>query len=315
MPSDLEQLIEMGFDAERAQLAVSKTGGLQGALEWLETNQDKSLDEIKASASATTQLGADPDEPPALKPGEEARSLVCNECGKRFRSQAQAEFHASKTEHVDFSESTEEIAPLTEEEKQARLEELRQKLASKKAQMSEQDKIDQKRNEEIRKKSTKETQDLKEELQKKEQLKEAAKKRREKQEEIEVRARIRARIEADKEERRLRAEREKAEREGRAPPPAAAPAATLAPTAPTTSKPASAYTESRLRLQTPTGNVMKTFPVDTTLFEVAAALTQEIGMEVESFTQNFPRKVFDAESFGETLKELGLIPSASLIVK
>ncbi|PGH07897.1 hypothetical protein GX51_01607 [Blastomyces parvus] len=315
MPSDLEQLIEMGFDAERAQLAVSKSGGLQGALEWLETNQDKSLDEIKASASATTQPGADPDEPPALKPGEEARSLVCNECGKRFRSQAQAEFHASKTEHVDFSESTEEIAPLTEEEKQARLEELRQKLASKKAQMSEQDKIDQKRNEEIRKKSTKETQDIKEALQKKEQLKEAAKKRREKQEEIEVKARIRARIEADKEERRLRAEREKAEREGRAPPPAAAPAAPVAATAPTTSKPASAYTESRLRLQTPTGNVMKTFPVDTTLFEVAAAVTQEIGMEVQSFTQNFPRKVFDAESFGETLKELGLIPSASLIVK
>ncbi|KKZ60252.1 hypothetical protein EMCG_05009 [[Emmonsia] crescens] len=314
MPSDLEQLVEMGFDPERAQLAVSKTGGLQGALEWLEANQDKSLDEIKAPASTTLQLGEDPDEPPALKPGEEARSLVCNECGKRFRSQAQAEFHASKTEHVDFSESTEEIAPLTEEEKKARLEELRQKLASKKSQMSEQDKIDQKRNEEIRKKSTKETQDLKEELQKKEQLKEAAKKRREKQEEIEIKARIRAKIEADKEERRLRAEREKAERQGRAPPPATA-AAPLPPTAPTTSKPASAYTESRLRLQTPTGNVMKTFPVDTTLFEVAAALTQESGMEVQSFTQNFPRKVFDAESFGETLKELGLIPSASLIVK
>ncbi|EQL29616.1 hypothetical protein BDFG_07794 [Blastomyces dermatitidis ATCC 26199] len=293
MPSDLAQLIDMGFDAERAQLAVSKTGGLQGALEWLEANQEKSLDEIKASTSATTQLGIDPDEPPALKPGEEARSLVCNQCGKRFRSQAQAEFHASKTEHVDFSESTEEIAPLTEEEKKARLEELRQKLAAKKAQMLEQDKSDQKRNE----------------------LKEVAKKRREKQEEVEARARIRARIEADKEERRVRAEREKAERQGRAPPPAAVPATSLAPTTPATSKPASAYTESRLRLQTPTGNVMKTFPVDTTLFEVAAAVTQEIGMEVESFTQNFPRKVFDAESFGETLKQLGLIPSASLIVK
>ncbi|OJD11587.1 hypothetical protein AJ78_07673 [Emergomyces pasteurianus Ep9510] len=315
MPSDLEQLVEMGFDAERAQLAVSKTGGLQGALEWLEANQDKTLDEIKASASATSQLGADADEPPALKPGEEARSLVCNECGKRFRSQAQAEFHASKTEHVDFSESTEEIAPLTEEEKKARLEELRQKLAAKRSQMSEQDKIDQKRNEEIRKKSTKETQDIKEALQKKEQLKEAAKKRREKQEEIEAKARIRAKIEADKEERRLRTEREKAERQGRAPPPDVAAASPLAPAAPTTSKPSSAYTESRLRLQTPTGNVMKTFPADTTLFEVAAALTQENGMEVESFTQNFPRKVFDAESFGETLKELGLIPSASLIVK
>ncbi|ODH12553.1 hypothetical protein ACO22_08151 [Paracoccidioides brasiliensis] len=312
MPTDLEQLVEMGFDAERAQLAVSTTGGLQGALEWLETNQDKSLDEIKASISSKKDVAINPDEPPALKPGEEARSLVCNECGKKFRSQAQAEFHASKTEHVDFSESTEEIAPLTEEEKRAKLSELREKLAAKRAQMSEQDKINHKRNEEIRKKSTKETQDIKEELQKKERLKEAAEKRRERQTEIEARMRAIAKIEADKEERRQRAAREKAEREGRAPPPAAA---VTTPLAPATSKPASAYTECRLRLQTPKGNVIKTFPVDTTLFEVAAALSQEGDIEVQSFTQNFPRKVYNVESFGETLKELGLIPSANLIVK
>lgn len=36
-------------------------------------------------------------EPPALKEGEVAKSLICNECGKRFRSHAQAELHASKT--------------------------------------------------------------------------------------------------------------------------------------------------------------------------------------------------------------------------
>lgn len=72
---------------------------------------------------------------------------MCNECGKKFRSHAQAEFHASKSQHVDFSESTEELAPLTEDQKKARLEELRQKLAEKRAGQSEQDKIDKKRNE------------------------------------------------------------------------------------------------------------------------------------------------------------------------
>ena len=116
---------------------------VQAALEWLEANQDKSLDEIKSSATNTNEEeGA-----PALKEGEEPRSLVCNECGKKFRSQAQAEFHASKTEHTDFSESTEEVAPLKEEEKKARLQELREKLAAKRAIQSEQDKADQKRNE------------------------------------------------------------------------------------------------------------------------------------------------------------------------
>mgnify|MGYP001020645877 CR=1 FL=1 len=146
-------------------------------------------------------------------------------------------------------------------------------------------------------------------------MKEAAQRRKEKQEEIEARQRIRAKIAADKEERRLRAEREKAERAGQAPPPQ--PAATPLPTTsgPVTSKPASAYTETRIRFQTAKGNIMKTFPVETTLFEVASALTQEEGLEVQSFTQNFPRKVFDAEYFGETLKELGLVPSANLIVK
>lgn len=116
---------------------------MQGALEWLEANQDKSLEEIKAAQAEQ----AEGEEGPALQPGEEPRSLVCNECGKKFRSQAQAEFHASKSQHVDFSESTEEIAPLTEEQKKERLQELREKLAAKRAGQSEQDKIDQKRNE------------------------------------------------------------------------------------------------------------------------------------------------------------------------
>jgi UBX domain-containing protein 1/4 len=279
---------------------------VQGALEWLETNQDKSLDDIKAGATA--------EEGPELKPGETARSLVCNECGKKFRSTAQAEFHATKTEHQDFSESTDEIAPLTEEEKAAKLAMLKEKLREKREGLSEQEKIDRKRNEEIRKKSTKETQDIKEELAKKEQIKEAAKKRQEKLADIEAKKRIQAKIVADKEERRLKSEKEKAEREGRAAPPEVIATAPIS-SGPTTSKPASAYTETRLRLQTPNGNVLKTFPVETTLFEVAAELSKESGMEVESFTQTFPKKVFDHEYFGETLKELKLVPSSSLIVK
>lgn len=156
---------------------------------------------------------------------------------------------------------------------------------------------------------------MKEDLQKKEQLKEAAAKKREKQAEIAAKERIKAKIAADKEERRLKAEKEKAEREGRAPPasPITVPLATTS--GPVASKPASAYTEARLRLQTPSGNIQKSFPVETTLFEVAAALGQENGMEVQSFTQNYPRKVFDQMEFGASLKELGLVPSASLIVK
>ncbi len=150
-------------------------------------------------------------------------------------------------------------------------------------------------------------------------MKQAAAKRREKQEEIAAKERIRAKIKADQEERRLRAEKEKAEREGRAPPPPSASTEPApAPVAPgtVTSKPAAAYTETRLRLQTPSGTIQKSFSVDATLNEVAAAISSEKGVDVDSFTQNYPKKVFQRDAdFGQTLKQAGLVPSAALIVK
>lgn len=152
-------------------------------------------------------------------------------------------------------------------------------------------------------------------MQKKEQLKEAAAKRKEKQAEIDAKQRIKQKIAADKEERRLRTEKEKAGREGRAPPAAQATTPLATTSGPVASKPASAYTETRLRLQLPSGNIQKSFPTDSTLFEVASAVQQESGLEVGSFTQNYPKKVFDSVDFGASLKELGLVPSASLIVK
>ncbi|KAF2178108.1 hypothetical protein K469DRAFT_600765 [Zopfia rhizophila CBS 207.26] len=305
MPSDLEQLIDMGFERERAELAVQQSGGLQGAIDWLDKNQEKTIEQIKEEDACA--------EPPALKQGEQAQSLVCDDCGKRFRSVAQAEFHASKSGHENFSESTEDIKPLTEEEKRAKLEEMKVRLAEKRAVQAEQDKMDRKKNEQIRMKATKESQDIKEELQKKERIKEAQAKKREKQEEAEARKRVLAKLEADKAERKRKAEEEKAARAGKAPPPAPE---SSGPTSsgPTTSKPASAYTEARLALQTPTGRVTRTFPVETTLFEVAHALSED-GLEVTSFTQNFPKKVYDRTDFGMTLKEAGMVPSAALIVK
>ena len=112
----------------------------------MEKHQDKTLEEI-SNQEATKTGNEEDDDGPALQPGEQAQSLTCQDCGRRLRSTAQAEFHAAKTQHINFAESTEEIAPLTEEEKKAKLEELREKLAEKRAGTSAQDKHDQKRNE------------------------------------------------------------------------------------------------------------------------------------------------------------------------
>ncbi|ESA42709.1 hypothetical protein GE21DRAFT_8369 [Neurospora crassa] len=313
--TDLEVLIDMGFERARAELAVKKSGGLQGALTWLEENQDKSLEELQASAASAATAKADDDEEDDGSPiPEGAKSLVCNDCGKRFKNGDLAAFHASKTQHTDFSESTEEIAPLTEEEKKQRLEELRQKLAEKRERQALVDKEEQKRNEQIKRKATKESQDMKEELARKEQMKEAARKRQEKLDDIEAKKRIKAKIEADKAERRRKEEEAKALREGRAPAaPSTAPAAAAA--APAASKPAASHNEARLRLQTAKGNVMKTLAADATLFELAQQLESENGVPVASFSTTFPRKTWQAGvDFGQTLKEAGLVPSAVLIV-
>lgn len=296
----------MGFPKDKSEIALKKTGNLGEAVDWLDKHADTSIEDIQAEDAKDA-------EEKSAEAAAQARSLVCNECGKIMRGQAEAEYHATKSGHVDFSESTEELKPLTEEEKKQKLQDLREKMSAKKAVQAEQDKIDAKRNEQISRKKTKESEDIKEQLRIKEQIKDAEKKRKEKQDDIDAKKRIQAKIAADKEERRLKAEQEKAMRAGQAPPPVQA--ASAVASGPSTSKAAADYTETRLRLQTSNGNVMKTFPVNTTLFEVAAAVADEIGQDVESFTQNFPKKIFDKEYFGETLKDLKLVPSANLIVK
>lgn len=219
----------------------------------------------------------------------------------------------SDSEHTDFSESQEEIAPLTAEEKKSRLEELRAKVRAKKAAGSEQDKIEAKRNEQIRQKSTKETQEAKEDLARKEQIKEAARKRQEKLDDIEAKKRIKAKIEADKADRKRKADEAKAAREGQAPPAAAAEPTITAPAA---QKPKTNHTEARLRLQTSGGNITKTLPAETTLFELAQQVQGETGQAVTSFTTTYPKKTFEGDvDMSKTLKEAGLVPSSVLIVK
>jgi len=60
------------------------------AVDWLSNNADKSIEDLKEDEG-------EEESPLSLQPGEQARSLLCKDCGKKFRSTAQAEFHANKT--------------------------------------------------------------------------------------------------------------------------------------------------------------------------------------------------------------------------
>lgn len=275
---------------------------VNGAIDWLEKNQDKPIEELKADD--------DDDDGPSLQPGEEAKSLVCTDCGKKFRSQRQAEFHAERSGHVNFDESTDEIAPLTDAEKKAKLEELKAKAAERKALQAVQDKKDAKRNEEISRKKTKDLQDLKEEMEKKEQIKAAAKKRQEKEDDIAAKKRIKDKIEADKAARKAKAEAEKAARTGQV----IVPDEPAAP--PITQPKPSGASQARLKLQLPSGlTMMKTYPAETKLSEVQQAIMQEAGFEVTSLAITYPKKVFSGAELDQTLAAAGLAPSAVVIVK
>jgi hypothetical protein len=61
--------------------------------------------------------------------------------------------------------------------------------------------------------------------------------------------------------------------------------------------------------------LIKSYPSETTLFEVAQQIEGEVGAPVTKFSTTFPRKTYEAGlDFGQTLAEAGLAPSAVLVV-
>lgn len=210
------------------------------------------------------------------------------------------------------------------------------RLAAKRAAQATQDLQETKKNEAIRRKKTQETEQLKEDLRKREQLKEVEKRKREKLEDAQAKERVRQQIREQQEARKRQAEQEKALREGRAVPSEQPSQASAVAAAAAARKPpvTASHSETRLQLRLPSGPpLVKTFAVETTLFEVASAvesdrgtcsclnekkfawLTHCPGFAPSSFTTTYPRKVFQqGVDFGQSLKEAGMVPSCSLIV-
>jgi len=228
-----------------------------------------------------------------------------------------ANFHAEKSGHDQFEESTEEIVPLTEEEKKQKLEELRQKMTEKRAKRAVEEAQENKVNEALRRKAGKDMNKIKEDMRLKEALKEAEVKKREKIEDAKAKAAVKAQIEADKKARAEKAAREKALRDGQ--PVIDSPSSTgPSRPAPATTLPKKEFAETRLAIRMSSGGQQytTTLPCDAPLREVAEYLAGQllsVDVDTVSFTQHFPRKNFTREDFSKSLKDLGLTPSAVLI--
>ncbi|KIO19302.1 hypothetical protein M407DRAFT_246220 [Tulasnella calospora MUT 4182] len=315
--SDREPLLSFGFPEDR----------VTSALDFLVENEDKpvpsdlgAVTEQKLPASEAAGTGdADDGDAAALQAalgmsmgttgaaegstggeggssGGNVRSIKCSICGKIFRDTTLANFHAEKSGHDQFEESTEEIKALTEEDKKKRLAELRQRALEKKAIKSVQEAIPQK------------------------------------MDEAKAKAALKAQIEADKRERAEKAAREKALREGsdyflgklrfsdnvpgRSSIPT--PAATSQPAASASTVKGSEYKDTRLQIRLLAGGapLIATLLSDSPLSAVAefvAGQSLAYNVDTVSFTMQFPRKSSTQADMKKSLRDLSLTPSAVLI--
>ncbi|GAA5971300.1 hypothetical protein JCM21900_004495 [Sporobolomyces salmonicolor] len=319
--SDHDTLLSMGFFEAQVtkSLKATKNAGLSQALDYLEKHADAPASFWETASEEGDGVGEDVE--------VEAKSLRCTECGKVFRNQALAQYHGTKSGHTSFEESTEELKPLTEEEKAAKLSELRARMEEKKKLQAKKDAEEAKANEAIRRKGGKDQAQLKAELQLREAEKHAAQRKKEKADELAARKRIKEQIEADKRARAERSAREKALREGRNPdaavealrnPSSAAAAASPAPSAvavAATGGEKKTYDQTRLQIRVPgAAPIVHTVAATARLREVWEFVKQQTGLEAPTLTSSFPRKTYTEADLASDLTSLGLTPSAVLMV-
>lgn len=299
------------FCYSKKALKATNNSGLQAALDWLEVNGENE-EMFKEQVDETS--------------GKKT-CLMCNACKKKFSTLEQAEVHAARTLHDDFSEApyenvedltaeettaTEPIV-MTEEQKAARLAELRAKLAIKKAEREKEGK----EAEVLRKASAKELEQIRREMQAKEMKKLAEERRLEKIADKKRREEIKKQIEEDRINKKNQIEAEKAK---------AAMSVdnqndevVIAPVNQEPTKINSTSARIQIKLPAPSAPLKLTFdsPSTQTLKDLKDRIRAEYSAARPQMElmQTFPTRVFGAAEDECTLNELGLAPSASLILK
>jgi len=135
-PVDAKLLNEgtaMGFPELQVRKALmAGCSNLDAAVTWvLEHGSDANIDDPippvakGSSGSSSSSSSAD------AGSGQVQQSWKCVETGRLFRTMEEVQMYAEKTGRSNFAESTEEKKPLTEEEKAAKLLELKAKIAAK----------------------------------------------------------------------------------------------------------------------------------------------------------------------------------------
>uniref|UniRef100_A0A336LRM7 CSON015194 protein n=1 Tax=Culicoides sonorensis TaxID=179676 RepID=A0A336LRM7_CULSO len=310
---DINYLLEMGFPRERIDYAIKVTNnqGMEAAMDWLLAHTDEEIPKEDPTPATDVAPASTDETQSSSSDSAVCKSIKCNECNKLFKNQIEVEFHASKSGHSDFSESTEEKKPLTEEEKQAQLAKLEEKLKQKRLEREAKEKEEQLEREKMRIKSGKDLLEARRKIEEEEMKKIVAQRKREKEEERLVRERVKAQIEADRLARKAK--------DAGLPPGSNIPSPVQSP--PTSSQPKAPpkdYSQTRIQIRLADGTaVVENFESKEQLAAVRLFIQMRHASSVNipfSLMTNFPKKIFTEEDYEKPLSVLGLVPSAVLIV-
>jgi len=337
-------------------LVLTGNQGAEIAMEWLLVHEnDPSIDEPLPKTETVLSTSPDPESTPAVVPliqdspreepdgietlmeeslgendeksadlqtgdtsasAEVAKSVKCDECGKLFKSTVEIEFHAVKSGHQSFSESTEAVKPLTEEEKREKVRKLEEKIKLRRMTKEAEEKREQIEKEKARRRTGQEIIESKKRLEDEEMKRIAEQRRKEKMEEKLARQRVLEQIERDKEARKIKfgmAAASSAE-----PPTLPSRSPVVPPMAGSDSDAAKKeYTHSKLQIRLTNGEILtQSFGSKEELAAVRVfiQMNRTDGSGPFNLMTSFPKKLFTEEDMEKPLYQLGLVPSAVLIL-
>lgn len=281
----------MGFDRNRAERAVASTGnqGIEQAMDWMmEHENDPDIDE------------------PFVPPVE-------NVLGGTGEEQSTSEIADIGEVGGDIINPDGSKRPMTEEEKKEQVKRLEELMRVKQAERREREKAEEIEREKHRRKQGQELQQIRQKLQEDDMKKLAEQRRKEKMEDKLARQRVKDKIARDREER--------AQKFGGGATSSTSPTSQQSPTSPTDQGPPPTkreYDESRIQIRLLDGSTI------TTVFkaqEPLAAVRVYVQMngntpEGQDFSllSPYPRHLYTELDMEKPLKELGLVPSAVLVV-